>query len=86
MRYIYTVCVSLSLFLSVYDVPVVLRLDLLPALAQLQVVDDIEPVVDLVLGVDLFVLFLPHVVLQSRVVTEGTLTVQTLKTIIIRNI
>ena len=75
MRYIYTVCVSLSLFLSVYDVPVVLRLDLLPALAQLQVVDDIEPVIDLVLGVDLFVLFLPHVVLQSRVVTEGTLTV-----------
>ena len=83
--YVCEVHVSLLLFLSVNDVPVILRLYLLPALAQLQVVDDIEPIVDLVLGVDLFVLLLPHVVLQSRVVTEGTLTVQTLKTITIRN-
>ena len=67
------------------DVLVILRLYLFPALAKLQVVDDIEPIVDLILGVDLFVLLLPHVVLQSRVVTEGTLTVQTLKTITLRH-
>ena len=70
-----------SLFLCLDDVPIVLGLHLFPALAQLKVVNDIEPVVDLVLGVDLLVLLLSHVVLQSGVVTEGTLTVQALKTI-----
>ena len=60
------------------DIPVILGLNLLPSLAQLQVVDDIEPVIELVPGIDLLVLFLPHVLLESGTVTEQSLAVQTL--------
>ena len=76
MWYMY---LSHLLVLSLDDFSVILRLYLLPALTQLQVVDDTEPVIDLVLKVNLFMLFLPHVVLQSGMVTEDTLTVQALK-------
>ena len=76
MWYMY---LSHLLVLSPDDFSVVLRLYLLPALTQLQIVDDTEPVIDLVLRVNLFMLFLPHVVLQSGMVTEDTLTVQALK-------
>ena len=44
-----------------------------------QIVDDVEAVVLVVLGVDPAVGLLPHVVLQRRLVPEWLLTVQTLE-------
>lgn len=45
-----------------------------------QIVDDVEAVVFMVVGVDAAVRFLPHVILQRCFISEGFLTVQTLQT------
>lgn len=43
-----------------------------------QIVDDIEAVIFMVLGVDASMIFLPHVILQCGFISEGFLAVQAL--------
>ena len=60
-------CCVLIIFLGQY---------LLPATTWLQVVYDVKPVIFSVVGVNLLVLFFPHVILESISVFELFLTIQ----------
>ena len=59
----------------------IFRLHNLPVLSQLQIIYHIEFIIDSILGVETFVRFLAHVLLESWTVFECSLTEQAFQTV-----